>query len=878
MAAAALLLAALAAASAAPCDYTPSPNVDFNNGDLPNQPASKALSAPAECAALCCATAGCGAFSLNAGAPGGRWCYLKDGVSSSPAPTAGVDSGCLAGAECAAPPPGVVMPWFNVSLPRAARVAALIAAMSLPEAISWLNDDSPALPRLGIPAFSWEAEALHGVSWNGVATVFPENIAWGATFDAPLVAAVADAIATEARAKFVASLGADGSVREFASLSFMTPNNNLFVDPRWGRGQETYGEDPLLTSAITAALVRGLQEAPAGSPPSPYRRMLATSKHWLAYHIESSHGDGQYRLSHSFNLSDTDIAQYYVKPFAAAVAVNVSAVMCDYSGANGTLAAWPHPSGAEPWGVPSCLHNNMADLLRGQLGFTGYVISDQGAITFAGPGYHGFTSTLRDAACLAMAAGTDLALGGEYHSTLAACVSQGNVTRATLDRALTRTLSALFDTGYFDTVAALQQGFPDPVPWNKATDADVASPANLALAQRVAAESLVLLKNDAGALPLNPPPGSIVALIGPAGADSNTSIGQYVGNYAGCEDGPGGARSRDARCAVATLQAALAAAAARGGWTLRYARGSDVNSNDTSGFAAALDAAAGADVVIFAGGIDTCQEASCSEGEANDRATDGGRFPYAGLDLGGAQPALLAALVAAKAPAAKLVVVLFNGGPISSPLVFAAADAVLEAWYPGVRGGPAIADALLGAASPSGRLPVTIVRGVADLPPYLDTVLSTPPGRTHMYFSGTPLRPFGFGLGYDAFHYSALVAPATVRAGDAATIAATVTRAGAFSGDADEVALLFGSFDGPSTGAASVPRQQLLGFQRVAGLRAGESRSVSFALAPDALALVAPGGAMTVSPGTWTIWVGGGPPSAPAFGGGDVLQGALRVV
>jgi len=280
-----------------------------------------------------------------------------------------------------------------------------------------------------------------------------------------------------------------------------------------------------------------------------------------------------------------------------------------------------------------------------------------------------------DAACLAMNAGTDLALGGEYHGTLAACVARGNVTRATLDRAATRTLGALMDTGYFDTVAALQQGLPDPVEWNRATDADVATPASLALAERVAAESLVLLKNAAGALPLAPRAGSVVALVGPAATDSNTSIGQYIGNYAGCEDGPGGKRSSDARCAVASLRDALAAAAARGGWTLRVARGADVNSNATGGFAAALAAATGADAVIFAGGLDTCQESACSEGEANDRAVAGGQYPFAGLDLGGAQPALLAALAAA-APAATLVVVLFNGGPVSSPIVFDAADAV----------------------------------------------------------------------------------------------------------------------------------------------------------------------------------------------------------
>lgn len=188
---------------------------DLNGGDLPNQPVSKTLSAATECAALCCSTAGCNGYSLNAGAPGTRWCYLKSGGwtnTSSP----GVDSGAAPPA-----PPNTSFPWFNASLPIETRVALLVGAMSLDEQISWLNDASPAIPRLGLPAYSWEAESLHGVAWAGVATVFPSNIAWAASFDVPLVSAIGNVVAVEARAKWLYGLAADGSSAEFHGLNFM---------------------------------------------------------------------------------------------------------------------------------------------------------------------------------------------------------------------------------------------------------------------------------------------------------------------------------------------------------------------------------------------------------------------------------------------------------------------------------------------------------------------------------------------------------------------------------------------------------------------------------------------------------------------------------
>lgn len=317
-----VLLAALSCGFTQSCPFSFCSGCDLNGGDLPDQPVSTAVHNASECAALCCAAAagGCIAFSLNSGAPGARACYLKSGGWSNTT-TPGVDSGALP-----APPPNTRFPWYNVSLPPDTRVSLLVDAMTLPERISWLNDASPAIPRLGLPAYSWEAEALHGVSWAGVSTVFPANIAWGASFDVSLASSIGRVIAVEARAKWLAGLSPDGSSAEFAGLSFMTPNNNIAINPTWGRLQEVFGSDPLLVSAFTYAHVRALQFDDAGEyayggvgegggPPAylaatrNYTKVIAVSKHFLAYHLESHGTDGQYRLSHGFNASEVDIQQ-----------------------------------------------------------------------------------------------------------------------------------------------------------------------------------------------------------------------------------------------------------------------------------------------------------------------------------------------------------------------------------------------------------------------------------------------------------------------------------------------------------------------------------------------------------------------------------------
>jgi beta-glucosidase len=521
-----------------------------------------------------------------------------------------------------------------------------------------------------------------------------------------------------------------------------------------------------------------------------------------------------------------------------------------------------------------CLHPDLARLLRGQLGFEGFVITDEGSITFAGPGYHGYVSSVEEAACLALYAGVDLALGGEFGPHLGACVASGRSSEARVNEALTRLLRAQLRLGWFDSVAARLTGASDPVSYNNVSvAANVSTPAARALARRAAAEGLVLLKNDARTLPLRA--GAAlrrVALVGPAASYDNTSTSSVIGNYAACTDGPGGAATADARCHIVTLAEALAAAGAARGFAVSFVPGTDINRDNETGIAAAVASAAGADVIVLAAGLDTCQETFCSEGEANDRLDT--------LALRGAQPALLAALRAAH-PTTPLVLVLANGGPVSDPAALAAADAVLEAWYAGEEAGSAIVAALLGDESPAGRLPVTLVSGLGELPEYTSTRMDAPPGRTHRYYSGTPLRPFGFGLSYVNFSYSALsIAPGALdpAAPDATfTVSATLLHGGGMA--ADEVVQLYGSYAGAAGtgGLASPPRQQLLAFTRLHALAPGGSTPVSFTLPAAALQLVAPDGAMCISPGTWTLTLGGGPPANAQFGGGDVLVGTLVV-
>ncbi|HVZ72075.1 MAG TPA: glycoside hydrolase family 3 C-terminal domain-containing protein [Polyangia bacterium] len=598
------------------------------------------------------------------------------------------------------------------------RAAALVARMTLDEKVSQLVSDAPAIPRLGVPAYDWWNEALHGVARSGRATVFPQAIALAATFDDALVRRVAEAIAREARAKHVAEARGGASGR-YEGLTFFSPNINIFRDPRWGRGQETYGEDPWLTSRMGVAFIRGLQGEGGGGLAA-----AATAKHFAAH-------SGPESLRHGFDarVSAHDLADTYLPQFEAAVREgHVAGVMPAYNRVNG------EPCAASP--------TLLTQTLRGAWGFDGYVVSDCGAIGDLVHG-HGAAPDLEHAAALALAAGTDLSCGNEFRA-LAKARAEGLVTDAQIDRAATRLFATRARLGLLDP--------PSAEPPSSVVD----SPEHRALAREAAREAIVLLENRGGALPLAP---SIrrLAVVGPTADDPDVLLGNYHG---------------EPSHAVTPLEGIRAAASARG-VTVSYARGAPLSGRGVSSaqLAEALTAAKRSDAVVAVLGL-----SPRIEGEEGDAALNpsGDRLDLA---LPRGQQRLLEALVSTGKP---VVLVLTAGSALAVPWAATHVPAIVAAWYPGEEGGSALADVLFGDASPAGRLPVTFYRAVTDLPRFDDYAMR---GRTYRYFERAPLWAFGHGLSYATFRYTNLVAPATLAANTDTTIGVDVENTSARDAD-----------------------------------------------------------------------------------------------
>lgn len=395
------------------------------------------------------------------------------------------------GAAGSAPSP--LPAYQDPSLPLEQRLNDLVSRMSLEEKVSQMQDVAPAIPRLGIPAYNWWNEGLHGVARAGNATVFPQAIGLAATWDTDLIHRVADVISTEARAKYNDAIQ-HGNTGRYYGLTLWSPNINIFRDPRWGRGQETYGEDPYLTSRIGVAFVTGLQ----GDDPN-YLKTVSTPKHFAVH-------SGPEVLRHRFDVpvSLHDFADTYTPAFRATVTeAHADSVMCAYNSVRGE---------------PACANHLLFDTLRNKWGFKGYVVSDCWAISDLHQG-HGFVLTLEQASALAVKAGTDLSCGPEFAS-LPFAVRNRLLSSADIDLAVKRLFEARFRLGMFDP--------PDRVPWSKLTLADNDTPAHRQLALEAARKSIVLLKNDRNTLPLKSSVKSI-AVIGP-NADS---LPVLLGNYNG---------------------------------------------------------------------------------------------------------------------------------------------------------------------------------------------------------------------------------------------------------------------------------------------------------------------------------------------------------
>ncbi len=856
-------------------------------------------------------------------------------------------------------------PYTDTNLPAGERAHDLVNRMTLEEKASQLEDWATAIPRLGIPDYQTWNEALHGVARAGYATVFPQAIGMAATWDPNIVHSMGNVISIEARGKYNEAQREDNH-RIFFGLTFWSPNINIFRDPRWGRGQETYGEDPFLTSRMGVAFVTGVQ----GDDPN-HPRAIATSKHFAVH-------SGPEPLRHGFNVdaSPRDLEETYLPAFRATVTEgHVDSVMCAYNSIDG----WP-----------ACANKMLLkDHLRDAWGFKGFVVSDCGAIVDINQG-HKKTPDITHSAALALQAGTDLScsIWTPGFNTLADAVHKGLVSEDLVTQAAERLYTARFELGMFDPFGSNPV---DRIPFRA-----VASPQNRAISRKAAEESMVLLKND-GSLPLKSSPGHI-AVVGPTADLLASILGNYVGtpvhpvtpldgmmeqfrstpilyaqgstlaegfpvpvprtafgmdkglkaevfatpdwtgrplitstapnvqadwenalpvssiethdysvrwsgtisvpapghyvftlepsdsfpyspteNYKFILDGKvlseGSLRQGHDLSAMGDFKAAPGASptappvmafpkpatiAVDFADTNPHAIEVDYShSGDRSGGGVtleweapaqalldqAVEQAKQADVVVAFVGLSPQLEGE--EMRIKIPGFDGG--DRTSLDLPAPQQKLLEALAATGKP---LVVVLQSGSAVALNWASQHANAILEAWYPGVDGGTAIARTLAGLSNPAGRLPVTFYASLDGLPAFTDYSFKN---RTYRYFTGKPLWGFGYGLSYSSFKYGEVkLSSDTLKAGDTLTATITVTNTSQTTGDEVVEAYL-------KTPQAGGPIHSLVGFERVS-IPAGGSKDVSISVDPRAMSSVDDQGNRSVLAGKYSLVLGGAQP------------------
>ncbi|MEY2935976.1 MAG: hypothetical protein RL033_6725 [Pseudomonadota bacterium] len=571
----------------------------------------------------------------------------------------GLTTACKEGAVPAQAPGGAAAGAVFLDLNRSfeERARDLVSHMTTTEKAQQLMDEAPAIERLGVPAYGWWNEALHGVARAGTATVFPQAIALAATFDDALLLQVASVISTEARAKHHEAVR-KGERERYQGLTFFSPNINIFRDPRWGRGHETYGEDPYLTGQLALAFIHGLQ----GDDPK-YWKTMATAKHYAVH-------SGPESQRHHFNaeVSPHDLADTYLPQFELAVKEGkVGSVMAAYNAVGGK----------------ACASNELLlqNILRRDWGFQGFVVTDCSAIGDLISGYHQAKGA-EEASALALRAGTDLECGSSFRS-LPKALARGLLTEDVLDQALVRVFTARFRLGLFDP--------PEQVPFAQIPFAANDSPPHRELARKAALESLVLLENR-GALPIAQEVKKI-ALLGPTADDSEVLLGNYHGTPS----------------LQFTLAQGLSAASKARGIELRTAAGSGIDGGSEEQLREAVELAKWADLTVLALGITPRQE-----GEEGDQG--GAQGDRSDISLPAPQQALFRRVSALHKPN----VVVLSGGSAQALGEVANASALLLSWYSGEEGGNAIADVLFGGYNPAGRLPVTFYASTNDLPPFTD--------------------------------------------------------------------------------------------------------------------------------------------------------------
>lgn len=595
--------------------------------------------------------------------------------------------------------------YLNVDLPLPERVRDLVSHLTLDEKVGLMSHPAHGVPRLGIPAYNYWNEALHGVARNGRATVFPQAIGMAATWDKELIHQIGTAISDEGRAKYHAALKRKGYTDQYQGLTFWSPNVNIFRDPRWGRGQETWGEDPFFTGEMASAFVKGLQ----GDHPT-YLKAAACAKHYAVH-------SGPEKDRHFFDavVSKHDLHETYLPAFKKLVTeARVESVMGAY---NRTL------------GEPCCASRLLIeDILRGAWGFEGHFVSDCGALADFHLN-HKVTSDAAETAALALLRGCDLGCDHIYNE-IPEAIERGLITEADVDRALERTLGTRFKLGMFD---------PDEkVPFASIPTEVVACEAHRKLAYRAAVESVVLLKNKDNILPIKPSTRKIF-VTGPTAA----SMEVLLGNYYGFNEH------------MITLLEGLTGRLPEG-MGMEYTSGALLKHPREIKDIWAFGMAQSADVTIVCAG-----QSSFLEGEEGESLLSPQNGDRESISLPDSQVNYIKELAI---HGARIVLVLTGGSPIALGEVEDLVEAIVFVWYPGMEGGRAVADVLFGDVAPAGRLPITFPKSLEQLPPFDDYNMA---GRTYRYMTEEPLYPFGFGLSYTRFEYCGLevVSPAVSPSG-----------------------------------------------------------------------------------------------------------------
>ena len=677
------------------------------------------------------------------------------------------------------------------------RAAELVSKMTLKEKISQMLSWAPAIERLGIPAYNWWSEGIHGVGRAGTATVFPQAIGMAAAFDPDMMHKVGETVGVEARGKYN-MCRSYGDRDIYKGLTVWAPNINIFRDPRWGRGHETYGEDPYLTSRLGVNFVEGMQ----GDDPD-YLQAAACAKHFAVH-------SGPEDQRHYFNaeVNQQDLWETYLPAFRALVEeAGVEAVMGAYNRTNGE---------------PCCGSKTLLkDILRGKWHFQGHVTSDCWAIKDFHEG-HMVTDGPVDSVSLAVNNGCDLNCGNLY-VYLEQAVAEGKVKEETIDECVTHLFTTRFKLGMFDE--------DDKVPYNKLGHDAVDTAASKAFNLEVAEKILVLLKNKDNILPLDKSKLKSIAVVGP-NADSRKAL---VGNYEGTAsryftvlDGLHEYLGDDVQ--------------------IRYSEGCHLYADKLNGLAQEGElisevkgVCAESDVVICCLGLD-----SGLEGEEGDQGNQFASGDKPNLNLPGHQEEILRVCLDSGKP---VIVVVLSGSALAINTAENEAAAVLQAWYPGAMGGLAVARALFGEVNPQGKLPVTFYHSDADLPSFTDYAMK---GRTYRYIETEPLYPFGYGLSYTRFTFNDAAVSAGTAGPAGVDVSVTVRNEGSRAGT--ETVEVYVKAERPGT-----PNAQLKGLAKVS-LQPGEEQRVTVHLPLAALALCDEAGVSQVLPGDYTLWVGGSQP------------------